>query len=367
MELLANLALGFETALSPWNLLYCFVGVLLGTAVGVLPGLGPIATIAMLLPLTFSLPPVSALIMLAGIYYGAQYGGSTTAILINLPGESFLGRNRDRRLPDGQAGPGRAGAGDRGPGLVLRRLGRDPHPGAVRAAARQRGAAVRPGRIFLAHGAGPRHLGGAGLGLAAQGIHHDRARAAAGPGRHRRRERHPALHLRPARTSRRAQLRGADHGRVRAGRDHPQPRARADPQRDGQACHRADAVARRLQADHRPSAARHRLGLGAGHPAGRRGDAGLVRRLHHGKAGLAEPGPVRQGCDRGRGGARKRQQCGGPDLVHPDADPGHPVQPGDGADDRRPDHPGHHPRPQCGDRRAGPVLGHDRRRCGSAT
>jgi putative tricarboxylic transport membrane protein len=88
MELLANLGLGFETALSPWNLLYCFLGVVLGTAVGVLPGLGPLATIAMLLPLTFSLPPVSALIMLAGIYYGAQYGGSTTAILINLPGES---------------------------------------------------------------------------------------------------------------------------------------------------------------------------------------------------------------------------------------------------------------------------------------
>src|ERR671913_445177 len=88
MELLANLGLGFETALSPWNLLYCFIGVLLGTAVGVLPGLGPTPTIAMLLPLTFGLPPVSALIMLAGIYYGAQYGGSTTAILINLPGES---------------------------------------------------------------------------------------------------------------------------------------------------------------------------------------------------------------------------------------------------------------------------------------
>src|SRR3982750_1802207 len=88
MELLANLGLGFETALTPWNLLSCFIGCLLGTAVGVLPGLGPLATIAMLLPLTFSLPPVSALIMLSGIYYGAQYGGSTTAILINLPGES---------------------------------------------------------------------------------------------------------------------------------------------------------------------------------------------------------------------------------------------------------------------------------------
>ena len=88
MDILANLATGFATALSPLNLLYCFLGVLLGTLVGVLPGLGPVATIAMLLPATFTLPPESALIMLAGIYYGAQYGGSTTAILINLPGES---------------------------------------------------------------------------------------------------------------------------------------------------------------------------------------------------------------------------------------------------------------------------------------
>ena len=88
MELIDNLALGFSVAFSFQNLLYCFVGCLLGTLIGVLPGLGPVATIAMLLPITFGLPPVSALIMLAGIYYGAQYGGSTTAILINLPGES---------------------------------------------------------------------------------------------------------------------------------------------------------------------------------------------------------------------------------------------------------------------------------------
>ncbi|MEP9351658.1 tripartite tricarboxylate transporter permease [Xanthobacter sp. KR7-225] len=88
MELLSNLELGFSVALSLQNLMYCFIGVLLGTLIGVLPGLGPLATIAMLLPITFGLPPVSALIMLAGIYYGAQYGGSTTAILINLPGES---------------------------------------------------------------------------------------------------------------------------------------------------------------------------------------------------------------------------------------------------------------------------------------
>ena len=88
MELLANLAIGLDATLTLSNLMYCLIGVFLGTAVGVLPGLGPIATIAMLLPATFSLPPVTSLIMLAGIYYGASYGGSTTAILVNLPGES---------------------------------------------------------------------------------------------------------------------------------------------------------------------------------------------------------------------------------------------------------------------------------------
>ena len=88
MELIDNLALGFSTALSVENLFWCFVGVFLGTLVGVLPGIGPTATMAMLLPITFTFQPVTALIMLAGIYYGAQYGGSTTAILINLPGET---------------------------------------------------------------------------------------------------------------------------------------------------------------------------------------------------------------------------------------------------------------------------------------
>ena len=88
LSLFSNLALGFSVALTPINLLYCLVGVLLGTLIGVLPGIGPVATIAMLLPVTFSLSPITALIMLAGIYYGAQYGGSTSAILVNLPGES---------------------------------------------------------------------------------------------------------------------------------------------------------------------------------------------------------------------------------------------------------------------------------------
>ena len=87
MELFSNLALGFGVALSLNNLAYCFFGALLGTFIGVLPGIGPTATIAMLLPLTYYLSPTSSLIMLAGIYYGSQYGGSTTAILMNLPGE----------------------------------------------------------------------------------------------------------------------------------------------------------------------------------------------------------------------------------------------------------------------------------------
>ena len=88
MTLLDNLALGFQTSLSLINLWYAFLGAMLGTLIGVLPGLGPIATIAMLLPSMYALEPTSALIMLAGIYYGAQYGGSTTAILINVPGEA---------------------------------------------------------------------------------------------------------------------------------------------------------------------------------------------------------------------------------------------------------------------------------------
>jgi TctA family transporter len=88
MELFQNLAFGFGVAFSLQNLAYCFLGVLVGTLIGVLPGVGPLATIAMLLPLTFNVEPVAAMIMLAGIYYGAQYGGSTTAILVNLPGET---------------------------------------------------------------------------------------------------------------------------------------------------------------------------------------------------------------------------------------------------------------------------------------
>ena len=113
MEVVGDLGLGISTALRPENLLFCFIGVALGTCVGVLPGIGPTATIALLLPITFEFDPVTALIMLAGIYYGAQYGGSTTAILVNLPGESSAavtaidGYEMARR---GRAGPALAAA-----------------------------------------------------------------------------------------------------------------------------------------------------------------------------------------------------------------------------------------------------------------
>jgi putative tricarboxylic transport membrane protein len=107
-DLLSNLAMGFGVALTPMNIFLCLTGTLVGTLIGVLPGIGSLATIAMLLPITFGLPPVGALIMLAGIYYGAQYGGSTTSILINIPGESssvVTALDGHQMAKNGRAGP----------------------------------------------------------------------------------------------------------------------------------------------------------------------------------------------------------------------------------------------------------------------
>src|SRR3974390_1339342 len=136
----------------PMNVLFCLLGALVGTLVGVLPGIGTVATIAMLLPITFGLPPVGALIMLAGIYYGAQYGGSTTPGLVKIPGQATPGVTRlDRRHR-----------------LVLRRLRVHRAGGRARRAAHRSGAAVRPGRIFRADGARPHLRSGAGERLGAQ-------------------------------------------------------------------------------------------------------------------------------------------------------------------------------------------------------
>src|SRR6266850_4481551 len=88
MDVLLNVAQGFGVALQPGNLLYCFIGVFIGTLVGVLPGIGPVAAMSLLLPVTFNVSPTGGIIMLAGIYYGSMYGGSTTAILVNIPGEA---------------------------------------------------------------------------------------------------------------------------------------------------------------------------------------------------------------------------------------------------------------------------------------
>jgi putative tricarboxylic transport membrane protein len=113
MDLINNLSLGFTAAFTLQNLLYCFIGCLLGTLIGVLPGIGPVA-IAMLLPATYALPPLAALIMLAGIYYGAQYGGSTTAILVNLPGEAssvVTVIDGHQMAKNGRAGPALSAAG----------------------------------------------------------------------------------------------------------------------------------------------------------------------------------------------------------------------------------------------------------------
>jgi putative tricarboxylic transport membrane protein len=108
MDIFTNLWFGFGVAVTPTNLGLCLIGTLVGTLIGVLPGIGPLATIAMLLPITFGLPPVGALIMLAGIYYGAQYGGSTTSILINIPGESssvVTALDGHQMARQGRAGP----------------------------------------------------------------------------------------------------------------------------------------------------------------------------------------------------------------------------------------------------------------------
>ena len=109
MSILDNIAMGFSVAVTPENFLYCLAGAFLGTLVGVFPGLGPVTTIAMLLPFTFKLPAVAALIMLSGIYYGAHHAGSTTADHAEHAGRADLGGDLHRRPPHGAPGPRRAG------------------------------------------------------------------------------------------------------------------------------------------------------------------------------------------------------------------------------------------------------------------
>ena len=307
MELLANLAARLRHGAHPENLLYCFVGVLLGTMVGVLPGIGPTATIAMLLPITFNFEPVTALIMLAGIYYGAQYGGSTTAILINLPGEIVLRRDRHRRLPDGAAGAGRAGARHRGARLVLRRHGRDLRAGAVRAAARPRRAEVRAAGVFLADRAGADRLHRAGARLHHQGAGDDRARPAVRHGRAGHLHRHAALHLR-----RRASSIAASISSPSPSASSAWPRSCATwrtrrPAGAGQDGDQPLAEQGGLPPHHRAGAARHRARLGPRASCPAAGTSWRVRRpIRIEKRVSKPPGDVRAGRDRGRRRRRNR-------------------------------------------------------------
>ena len=223
MDLLANLGHGFAVAFSAQNLAYCFVGVVLGTLIGVLPGISPLVAIGMLFPLTFTLPPVASLIMLAGIYYGAQYGGAITSILLNTPGETASAVTCLDGYPmarQGRAGPALAIAALASffAGCVCTLMIALAGPPLARV-----GAEVRPGRVLLADadGAGgvrrpdPRRPG--------QGARHGRARSPARPRRHRRQLRRGALLVRRARAHRRHRLHGDRRGALRGGGDREQP------------------------------------------------------------------------------------------------------------------------------------------------
>ena len=147
---------GFGAAGTWANLWFALIGCMLGTLIGVLPGIGPIPTIAILLPITYGLDPLSSLVMLAGIYYGAQYGGSTTSILVNMPGEASSIVTCIDGHQMAQAGPRRRGARGVGAGLVLCRLRRHAVHLRFRPAARGDRAAIQFARLFFADGARPR-------------------------------------------------------------------------------------------------------------------------------------------------------------------------------------------------------------------
>ena len=355
--------LGFGVALTLQNLLYCFIGVRARhadrRAARHRPGGDDRDAAADHL---LRCRRCRALIMLAGIYYGAQYGGSTTAILVNLPGES----SSVVTALDGyqMARQGRAGAA-----LAIAALGsffagtrRARSSIAVcRAAADRARAEVRPGRIFLADGARPGRRRRAGARLAAQGDRHDHPRPAARPGRHRRQLRRRALHLRHPRARPTASTSSPiAMGVFGIAEIVAQPRATRTAREPSRAkvsglwpTPRGLASASSARSCAAPRSARCSACCRAAARCWRPSSAYTLE-----KKLASTPERVRQGRDRGRGRARSGQQRRRADLVHPDADARHPVQRRDGADGRRHDDPGHPARP----------AGHDRaaRRCSGA-
>ena len=286
MDVLTNLGLGFSVALAPMNLLYGFLGVLLGTVIGVLPGLGPVATISILLPFTFSLQPQAALIMLAGIYYGAQYGGSTTAILVNLPGESssvVTAIDGNQMARQGKAGLALATAALASfmAGTFATFVIALAAPALAEVALQ-----VRAGRLFLADGVRPGRRGDPRARLGAEGGRHDPRRHAARHGRHRRQHQRAALHLRRPQFGD-----GMDFAVIamgifgigetivnleRTARHAIYMQTRQEPVAEAAGAAR-DAAA---------GLPRHVARLGARHPAGRRAGAGLVLGLCAGEEDL---------------------------------------------------------------------------------
>ena len=230
-DLLANLGLGFAVALSLQNVTLCFLGCLVGTLIGVLPGVGPIATIAMLLPITFGLDPVGALIMLAGIYYGAQYGGSTTAILVNIPGEAtsvVTTLDGHQMARQGRAGValGIAAIGSFFAGTVATLL-----IAALGAPLTRLALIFGPAEYFAPDGDGARLRRRPRARLRAQGRGHDPGRNPARRRGHRPRDRPGAHDLRPRLPYRRRRFLGPGDGPVRGRRDPAQPRPDRGPVR----------------------------------------------------------------------------------------------------------------------------------------
>ena len=212
MDILNQLVQGFITAGTPINLLWCLLGCTLGTAVGVLPGIGPATAVAMLLPITLKVEPTASMIFFAGIYYGAMYGGSTTSILLNTPGEagSMVTALEGNKMAKQR--PRRGGAGDGGDRLVRRRHDRHRARHVLRAGGRRLCHPARAARVLPADGAGVLHRQ-----RGARQEHAARADGAVrrpgdGAGRHRPDHRPGALHGRRARADGRARGR-ADRGR----------------------------------------------------------------------------------------------------------------------------------------------------------
>ncbi len=292
----APLAEGFARIMDPWLLLMCFAGTFAGTLVGVLPGLGPSAAIAVLLPLTFGIDPLTGLVAMAGIYYGAMYGGTITSVLLNVPGESASVVTTYDGHPLAKQGKGGVALGLAAIGSFLAgTIGLDP---AVdhRRAARQRRAGVRAAGILRHHGAGLRDGVVAGPRQHGEVLRLADARPAAG-------------HHRPGRGVRPGPPHLGHHGADRRHRLHPRRGRPVRPRRDP-VRHLPPAAAGRDQ-QYPPEDPGHHAVLGGSqadlglddprrlrrllprHPAGRRRHHRLLRLLRPRKAALQDPGEVR--------------------------------------------------------------------------